>query len=125
MSPDSKLARLKQAAEAKKASKSILTEKETKETTTTVEPPPKTKDQISPKKQEKIETKEPSILKSISPELTKKIIDTVLDDPRLSDYNQVARAIFSVRKRSDEIESKTKTVKEIVDEEIKRILTKK
>lgn len=96
--PSEKLSRLKKAAESKKTGKTI--EKPVAKNETVAKQPAKT-------------------------DLLRKIIDTVLDDTRLSDYGQAAKVIFAVRKRSDEIESKVKTVKEVVDEEIKRLISAK
>ncbi len=58
------------------------------------------------------------------PDTGKKILDTVMADPRLSDYGQVSRVLMASLARKDEVEGKVKSIKEIVDEEVKRILEK-
>ena len=56
------------------------------------------------------------------PDLNKRIIETILDDPRLSNHDQVMRVVIASIARKGEIESKIKSIKDVVNEEIKKLL---
>jgi len=58
----------------------------------------------------------------IKPDLNKRIIDTILDDPRLSNHNQVMKVVIASIARKGEIESKIKSIKDVVNEEVKKLL---
>ncbi|MEW6722912.1 MAG: hypothetical protein AB1324_06645 [Candidatus Micrarchaeota archaeon] len=51
-----------------------------------------------------------------------KIIRTVMDDTRLANFNQVSKVIMACMLRRGEVEGKIKSVKDIVDEEVKKAL---
>jgi hypothetical protein len=51
-----------------------------------------------------------------------KIIRAVMDDTRLANFNQVSKVIMSCMLRRGEVEGKIKSVKDIVDEEVKKVL---
>jgi hypothetical protein len=54
--------------------------------------------------------------------LGKDIVKMVMSDPRMmKDYRLVAKVVIAARLRISEVETKNKSVKEIVEEEIKRV----
>jgi hypothetical protein len=59
---------------------------------------------------------------SPKPDLSRRIMDAVMEDPRLTDYSQVAKVLMAVRRRKGEIEGKIKSIKDVVDEEVKKLL---
>ena len=64
--------------------------------------------------------KRPSL--PIKPDLNKRIIDTILDDPRLANHDQAMRVVIASIARKGEIEGKVKSIKDVVNEEIKKVL---
>ncbi|MFN7990724.1 MAG: hypothetical protein U0R44_01055 [Candidatus Micrarchaeia archaeon] len=55
-------------------------------------------------------------------ELAKKLYNTVMEDVRLTDFAMVSRILVAARRRLPEVESKTKSIRDIVNEEVKKMI---
>lgn len=56
------------------------------------------------------------------PNLNQQIVDAILSDPRVANHDQAMRLVIACVARKKEIESKTISIKDVVNDEIKKLL---